>query len=231
MASPPFSIAETTPGDDDVVLLFPALERTFRDVVESWLLIEHDTYGHHKLPSLTSTERDADTNWSVGALIYNETLKTLQFATGADPEVWHTVGFDTGTRVLFQQTNAPTGWTKESSSTYNDVMMRFTTGAVATGGSVAASAAFVSQAVSGTVDAHTLTTAEMPAHTHAAAAGNFYQTVAGTGPAAIGSGTGTMYSSNLTGSTGGGGSHTHGFTGTAINLAVKYASVIIATKD
>jgi hypothetical protein len=30
---------------------------------------------------------------------------------------------------------------------------------------------------------------------------------------------------------GGGGSHTHTFTGTAINLAVQYVDVIIATKD
>jgi exopolysaccharide biosynthesis protein len=34
-----------------------------------------------------------------------------------------------------------------------------------------------------------------------------------------------------TANTGGGGSHTHSFTGTAINLAVQYVDVIIATKD
>ena len=38
----------------------------------------------------------------------------------------------------------------------------------------------------------------------------------------------------VTGSSGGGGSHTHSaaaFTGTAINLAVAYVDVIVATKD
>jgi hypothetical protein len=34
-----------------------------------------------------------------------------------------------------------------------------------------------------------------------------------------------------TGATGGGSSHNHSFTGTAINLAVQYVDVIIATKD
>lgn len=47
MASPPFSIAETVPEDDDIVSQFPALDRTFRDVVESWLLVGHDTSGRH----------------------------------------------------------------------------------------------------------------------------------------------------------------------------------------
>lgn len=37
MASPPFAIAETTPQDSDVVLNYPLTERTYRDVVESWL--------------------------------------------------------------------------------------------------------------------------------------------------------------------------------------------------
>jgi hypothetical protein len=34
-----------------------------------------------------------------------------------------------------------------------------------------------------------------------------------------------------TASSGGGGSHNHSFTGTAINMAVQYVDVIIATKD
>lgn len=42
MASPPFSIAETTPQDANVVLNYPAAERTYRDVVESWLTLLSD---------------------------------------------------------------------------------------------------------------------------------------------------------------------------------------------
>lgn len=42
MASPPFNIAETTPQSSDVVLNYPAVERTYRDVVESWLTVHSD---------------------------------------------------------------------------------------------------------------------------------------------------------------------------------------------
>lgn len=47
MASPPFSINQALPGDSDIVSQHPGNARTFRDVVESWLLINHDTNGNH----------------------------------------------------------------------------------------------------------------------------------------------------------------------------------------
>ena len=62
--------------------------------------------------------------------------------------------------MLFQQTSAPTGWTKVTSS--NDVALRVVSGSVGSGGSVAFETAFASQ----TVPVHTLTTAEMPSHNH-----------------------------------------------------------------
>jgi microcystin-dependent protein len=55
MASPPFSINEAVPGDSDIVSQFPALERTFRDIVESWLLINHNNLGEHKYVTLPWT--------------------------------------------------------------------------------------------------------------------------------------------------------------------------------
>lgn len=42
MSAPPFSLAETTPQDADVVLNYPLAERTFRGVVESWLTFISD---------------------------------------------------------------------------------------------------------------------------------------------------------------------------------------------
>ncbi len=69
-------------------------------------------------------------------------------------------GFAAGTKMLFNQTAAPTGWTKVTSS--NDVALRVVSGTVGSGGSVAFETAFASQ----TVPVHTLTTAQMPAHTH-----------------------------------------------------------------
>ena len=79
-----------------------------------------------------------------------------------------------------------------------------------------------------------MSTPQIPSHTHTGAAGGpskFTPSGKG-GPAATPAG--------ATGATGGGGSHTHPFSfssgsgtfsGTAINLAVKYLDVITATKD
>lgn len=47
MASPPFAIAETVPQDNDVASQFPLAERSFRDVVESWILVNHNVNGRH----------------------------------------------------------------------------------------------------------------------------------------------------------------------------------------
>jgi hypothetical protein len=135
--------------------------------------------------------------------------------------------FDAGTRLIFAQTTAPTGWTKDTTN-YNNHALRVVTGSASTGGTVDFTSAFVSQAVSGTVGtsgATTLSTAQMPSHSHSV-------NTSGTNGGCPGSNSGPYGSS--TGAEGGGGSHTHSggtFTGTAINLAVKYLDVITATKN
>ena len=174
------------------------------------------------------------------------TVTSNSFASGASE-------FAAGTVLLFQQTAAPTGWTK--STTHNDKALRVVSGSASSGGSVAFTTAFASQAVSGSVGtsgATTLTSGQIPNHYHSVASAGFAgnlgvqpQTSGGDGswygfadvpegthttgsPAGTSSG---MYADN---NNGGGGSHTHTggtFTGTAINLAVQYVDVIIATKD
>jgi hypothetical protein len=69
------------------------------------------------------------------------TVQSSSFASGASE-------FAAGTALLFQQTAAPTGWTKVTS--YNDYALRIVSGTASTGGSVAFSSAFV-EAVNGTV--------------------------------------------------------------------------------
>jgi hypothetical protein len=129
----------------------------------------------------------------------------------------------TGTKMLFQQTAAPTGWTKDT--THDNKALRVVSGTASTGGSVAFTTAFASQAVSGSVGNTTITTAQMPSHSHTANA----SVGTGGGQAVVqGSSTFTVTAINATG---GGGSHNHSFTGTAINLAVSYVDLIIATKD
>ena len=151
------------------------------------------------------------------------------------------ITFPSGTALLFQQTTAPTGWTK--STAHDDKALRVVSGSVSSGGSVAFSTAFASKAVSGSIGATTLSTSQIPSHSHwiSAAQVDDYN---GTGTWGNGQMHGLWSDAGSYSSTdpnysygryslasGGGGSHDHTFTGTAINMAVNYVDVIIATKN
>jgi len=88
MASSPFNPNEAVPADNSLASAFPAAERTFRDIIESWLLTEHGRSGHHTFPMYTTTERDGVTDWEVGSIVYNETLDKLQIVESIGPVVW-----------------------------------------------------------------------------------------------------------------------------------------------
>jgi hypothetical protein len=200
--------------------------------------------------------------------------------------------FDSGTKMLFQQTAAPTGWTKDT--THDNKALRVVSGTAGSGGSVAFTTAFASQAVNGTVantgsttqggtvGATTLTTTQIPAHGHTfsgntgtisadhthfdyghvhselfySATGGGFGLIGGPNNFQATRNTGTGYASltgvsanhvhsysGTTANAGSGGSHDHtftgaghthtsgAFTGTAINLAVSYVDLIIASKD
>jgi len=125
-----------------------------------------------------------------------------------------------GTVTNFFQASAPTAWTKLT--TNDNAAIRIVSGTGGgTGGSVNFSTAFASQTPTGTVGGYTLSTAEIPSHLHS----NSF-TTGGSFGGTTGSGT---YAN--TGSTGGGGSHAHSFTGSAINLAVKYLDNIMCSKN
>jgi hypothetical protein len=199
---------------------------------------------------------------------------TLPAVSGAN--LTNIPGFVAGTLMLFQQTAAPTGWTKQT--THNDKTLRVVSGTASSGGSTAFTSVFASKtpagsvsvsgsnsggavanqtaggSVSGTnssgsVSAHTLSTDQIPSHSHG---GGASPTFGGNGPsgAVVGN----------TGAAGGGGSHTHSFTnptwsgtftgtshghtftnptwsgsasftGTALDFAVQYVDLIIASKN
>jgi hypothetical protein len=134
-----------------------------------------------------------------------------------------------GTRMLFIQAAAPTGWTQDV--TYNDRALRVvSTGAGnvggATGGSVDFETAFASQTPSGTTNAIALTIAQMPAHTHT------QQLPTSNGAAGSSSGSPVSGVTGVTSSsTGGGATHSHAFSGNAINLDVSYINIILCSKD
>lgn len=124
--------------------------------------------------------------------------------------------FVAGTVMLFNQTAAPTGWTKLLVD--NDKALRLTTGTVGVGGTVAFETAFAPG--SGTTGSHTLTIPEIPSHSH-----SYLGVVAG-GPTSGGGGFFGLIVE--TGVTGGGGGHTHPITQ---NLDVQFVDVILASKD
>jgi hypothetical protein len=151
------------------------------------------------------------------------TGQVLTATTGGAP-TWAAAGgssFPSGTRMSFQQTSAPTGWTKDSTAAINDSILRLVTGSVTSGGTTAFST-WNAQTASG---ATTLSTSQIPSHTHglyigAQEAGSTYQVIQYT------TNYNTSINNNLVAAAGGGGSHTHSLT-----QSIKYYDFIIASKD
>jgi hypothetical protein len=159
-----------------------------------------------------------------------------------------TSSFPAGTRLSFQQTAAPTGWTKDTTAGLDNSAMRIVTGSVVNGGSVNFTTAFASQtptgsvtisSVSGSAGATTLTTPQIPSHNHPYTAFTQANGPTGQNPGTYGN-RNPFTPTSTTGPAGGGGDHTHPFSfssgsgtfsGNAINLAVKYYDFIIASKD
>lgn len=165
-----------------------------------------------------------------------------------------------GTAMLFAQTAAPTGWTKStthdnkalrvvSGTASSGGSVAFTTAFASQtpSGSVSVSVGVGTLAVGiGTLSAAatTLSTSQIPSHTHSAATTAMIGYISD--PCTFND---RRYAnSGSTGSAGSGGSHSHSisgspslsgapsvtsatFTGSAINMAVQYVDVIIATKD
>ena len=169
------------------------------------------------------------------------TTGNVLVSNGTDWISGNAEAFPAGTRLVFQQTAAPTGWTKDT--THNNKAFRVVSGTASSGGSVAFTTAFASKSVAGsianktaggTVGSRTLALSQIPSHTHS------YTKVGGSFTGSFGGQkNGSGNTSATTGAAGSGGSHNHTFsgtahnhtfTGTAINLAVQYVDLIIATK-
>ena len=181
------------------------------------------------LATLSSVGAAQITDNSVGAaelnVSGNGTAGQALLSDGDGTMTWGSVGsFPSGTAMLFQQTSAPTGWTK--STTHNDKALRVVSGTVTTGGTTAFSTAMGTPSVSGTVGISgapavgtlavsmsgnvtvgntTLSVNTIPSHSHAQYAGD--GTFGNAGWARY-PGT-TAYRSSSTGSTGNNGAHGH----------------------
>ena len=142
------------------------------------------------------------------------------------------------TVMLFYQSAAPTGWTQVTS--LDDYALRLVSGTGGTtGGTTAFSTVFANQTPSftgsiGTLSggATTLSTAQIPSHSH---------TTSVEGPGCSNYHIAAwVYGDNApmsTGSTGSSGSHSHAISGTpggtvgAVTLNVRYANIIICSKN
>lgn len=178
-------------------------------------------------------------------------------SSGAAPSA-----FPSGTAMLFQQTAAPTGWTKQT--THNNKALRVVTGTAGSGGSSAFTTAFgtpsvsgsvsisgapssgnLAVSISGSISGTTLSTAQIPAHSHSISrsGGNLNQSTNQNGA-------GNSLRTTNTGNTGGGGSHNHGhnlagsmtgspgignlagsLSSSTASINVQYVDLIIASKD
>lgn len=148
-----------------------------------------------------------------------------------------------GTLMLFQQTAAPTGWTKQT--THDNKALRVVSGTAGSGGTTAFTTVFTNQtvstsvSVSGTTGSTTLSTAQMPSHTHQVFS-YYNQSAMGSFPInaeqQISDGN-VGFRNSGTYATGGNGSHNHSFSGSgsgtssAVTLNVQYVDLIIASKN
>ena len=118
----------------------------------------------------------------------------------------------------FQQTAAPTGWTKDTTAAINDSILRLVTGSVTPSGGSVAFSTWNAQTATGS---YTLQIADMPAHTHDCAISNTTGANANATSAAV-----SRTNASTTSSTGGGGGHSHSLT-----QNLKFYDFIIASKD
>ena len=235
MATPPFLPDETKPADADIVSQFPAVERLFRDIIEDWLLIDHDTNGQHKQVALAESASDPSAETNIGKLYTKD--------DGADTELYYIddsgnvvqitadgalLTFPATTSMFFYQSAAPTGWTKDVAATLGNHALKLVTDVAWSGGSKGATAFDTVFGSGKTAGATTLTAAQsgLPAHIHTIT-GNFLGDP-GIGISAIGGGSFNYVNPVVQSVAAASAALSHNHT---LSLDLNHIQVIRATKD
>ena len=190
-----------------------------------------------------ATQLNVSGNGSSGQFLSSDGDGSFSWTTVNIPEVPE--AFPAGTKMLFQQSAAPTGWTKSTS--HDNKALRIVSGNASSGGSTAFTSVFASRTPSGTfsgslsggsVSPTTLTTSQMPSHNHGVQLSNDDEESANKGFNDDRGNRFVQYKN--TSNTGGSGSHTHSIAGgsvsgsvsmDAMDFDVQYVDVIIATKN
>ncbi len=214
-------------GDDHVRLLKSVLQSQFPNFTA--LAVNPTSVELNLLVGLLAAA--AELNILDGALLDTAELNTLNGITATTAELNVLAGrtllssddvidnLPAGTLMCFQQTAAPTGWTKQV--THNDKALRVVSGAAGSAGTDPFTTIFGSYAT----DDHTLTEAQMPSHVHqqrsfsANASGGY-------GISSARNATVQTADEPTTVSAGSDGAHQHN-----IDLRVQYVDLIIASKD
>ena len=128
--------------------------------------------------------------------------------------------------LLFYQSAAPTGWTKNTTAALNDHALKIVTSEAWVGGTQGTSA-FSTVFGKTATDSHTLTSAQsgVPAHTHLMTSDGVPQGSSGTG-ADRNSGTSRSSPTDANTAADAASGHTHN-----MDIRVKYLDMIIASKD
>lgn len=107
MTSPPFNPNQSLPGDTDFASQYPGVERSFRDIMESWMLIEHDRNGNHIHVSIPQGASPANPASGVDVLFTSFTGRLkIRHSDGSEEYVGTPPGF-----MGWMASGAvPTGW-------------------------------------------------------------------------------------------------------------------------
>lgn len=214
MATPPFNINPTAPQDNDFASQFPSNERASRDNTKSWLEVDHDDCGKHKQSTYVTTASISPSTGQAG-VYFDGSVMRVQVGAGAAQQM---DVFPAGTRMPFMQAAPPAGWVLDT--TANDKVLRVnTTSGGGTGGS---------WTITGlTVPDHTLSIAELPAHTHPNTTPSGPIGTLGLGPPSAVAAYTTFTNS---GSAGSGSPHNHGSVAADSAWRPAYVDVVIGVK-
>lgn len=122
-------------------------------------------------PSTNDTHTENGVQWKWNGSVWKRVETTgpqgqqghqgRQGSTGAQGAQGNPNAFPSGTRMIFQQSSAPTGWTKDTTDTHQRAM-RVTSGNVSSGGNQDFTDTFRNWSTNN----HTLTAAQIPSHRH-----------------------------------------------------------------